>query len=288
MSKITDIEFLAFDLETTGLDEPQAVEFGASIFRGGEYVAGGSTYAKPRKPMEQGAVDTHNITDAMVADKPAFGDFIPRLRKKFDDARLIVGYNCLGYDVPVLTSELEFINDDWRVPEAKVLDIMTLVNWHHRDHQHRKQSNMSELYGIDVHGRLHSAATDTRLTGDLFLAMVAKGLIPDDLDEALSLHASLRPKIEAEYKTWSYWLYRCRKTQRMRMGAGKHCGRYVSDVEKRTLSWYLANIPDLPEAVRKIFQDAKDGNVQNELQGSIIPDTNKDSVLCTDDEWGGW
>lgn len=290
MNKITEVELLAFDLETTGLDEPQVVEFGASIFRGGQYVAGGSTYSKPRKPIESGAVDTHKITDAHVANKPPFGDFIQRLRDKFDSTPLLVGYNCTDYDVPIIHAECDFAGVDWRVPMTKVLDLKPFVDWYHRGERSRKQGDIGQgLYGIKVHGRLHSAAADTRFTGELLLAMVAKGLIPDDIDEAMAEEARFRSKVEAEFKVWSYWLYRCRKTQRMRIGAGKHCGRYVSDVEKRTLSWYLNNIPDLPETVRKVFQDAREGNVQNELQGSMIErEQQVVEALDIEDEWGGW
>jgi DNA polymerase III epsilon subunit-like protein len=280
---------IAFDLETTGLEDAHVVEFGASIFRAGAYVAGGSQYAKPGKPIEDQATGVHKITNAQVANKPPFADFLPRLRDKFESTDLVVGYNCVDFDVPIIDAECERAGFDWRVPRDRVLDLKPFVDFHHRGQRSRKQGDIGqELYDIRVHGRLHSAATDTRFTGDLLLAMVARGLVDDDVARARVQEAAHRRLVDEEFKNWSYWLYHDRKTRRMRMGAGKHCGSYVSDVEKRTLSWYLNNIDDLPEAVRKVFLDAKEGRFQNELQESMVTEAPVKTAVKGEDDWGGW
>ena len=286
--KITDTEFVAFDLETTGKepDSDWICELGVAIFENGALVSRGNAGFKPPKPIEDEARDVHGISNEMVENKPDFGTFIPRLVSKFDLVPMIVGYNCRRFDAPILDRECERAGSEWRVPRAKMLDLMSFVNWYHRGERERKQGVIAEtIYEVTAKGDLHSAAVDTQLTGELLLAMVESGIIPDDVEEALSEELRLGAMIEEEFKRWTYWLYRDRQTKRLRMGAGKHCGRYLHSVEKRTLSWYVNNISDLPGTVKKAFEDARDGKFQDEMQDSMIKDENTTPVEVV---WGGW
>ncbi len=80
-----DSEFVAFDIETTGLNHKweHITEIGAVIMRGGEEVARFQTFVDPGKPIPPEIVELTGITDADVAGAPgeeeavsAFIDFV--------------------------------------------------------------------------------------------------------------------------------------------------------------------------------------------------------------------
>ena len=66
------MEFIAFDLETTGI-QPKTdaiVEIGAVRFEGSEPVGRFSTLINPGRPIPPEASAVNGITDEMVADQP--------------------------------------------------------------------------------------------------------------------------------------------------------------------------------------------------------------------------
>ena len=74
-----DGEFVAFDLETTGLSSQDDViiEIGAAIFRGSEIVEKFQTFVQPHRRLSQKIVELTGITDAMLADAPDIETVLP-------------------------------------------------------------------------------------------------------------------------------------------------------------------------------------------------------------------
>lgn len=284
MVSIKQSDFVVFDTETTGVDveNDRIIEFGVAIYDGGVMSSRGHAYFNPGMAIPIESTKIHRITDARVADKPGFETFVDRLRERFDSTDFIVGFNCLHFDLPLLACELARLGFDWR-PSAPVLDVMAFVNWHHRGLRRRTQEAVSGVYGVEADGELHSAAIDSQLTGRLMYAMIEAGKIPDDLDEALRLQGEYKAVVDKEFGDWSYWIYRCRETRRLRMGAGKHCGKLVTDVPKGYLG-FLLNLDDLDEGARAVMRDAHEGRIQNELQKPMIPVSEDEG----DAGWGGW
>ncbi len=68
-----DGEFVAFDLETTGLDArtDAIIEIGAVRVRGGEVVDKFASFAQPGRPLSAKTVSLTGITDEMLRDAPA-------------------------------------------------------------------------------------------------------------------------------------------------------------------------------------------------------------------------
>jgi DNA polymerase-3 subunit epsilon len=289
--KITDIEAVSFDLESTGLDtdKDRIVEFGATIFKSGAAAGRGHILINPGIPIAEEARKVHKISNEMVKDSKSFAEVASRVINKFESADLLIGYNCIRFDAPMLDAELARAGLDWRMPMDKILDVMTWVNWYHRGRRGRRQEQIGpEEYEISFEGAAHSAAADTQMTGDILMAMIDCGIVPDDLKEALAWQAEKRPVIEQEYEDWGPWLYRDRTTHRIRIGAGKHCGKLISEVGKNSFNWYLENIDDLPVPARAAFEAAKAGRTQDEIQDSMFEATASVHKSREEDDVTGW
>jgi len=84
-------EFVAFDLETTGLSvrDEEITEIGAAIFRNGEPVARFQQLVNPGKPMRPKIVQLTGITDEMVAHAPSIRDVLPQFLEFCGDRPLL-------------------------------------------------------------------------------------------------------------------------------------------------------------------------------------------------------
>jgi DNA polymerase III epsilon subunit family exonuclease len=88
---LSGINFVAFDVETTGLDSAteRIVEIGAVRFDGGGISGELRRLINPGRPIPTQAVDIHGITDEMVASAPAISAALPDVVAFFGDAALI-------------------------------------------------------------------------------------------------------------------------------------------------------------------------------------------------------
>ena len=66
-------EYIAFDLETTGLDKrtDQIIEIGAVLIRGGQVADTFSSFAQPGHPLSAKTVSLTSITDEMLLGAPS-------------------------------------------------------------------------------------------------------------------------------------------------------------------------------------------------------------------------
>ena len=73
-------EFVAFDLETTGLSAQNDVitEIGAVIYRDGEILDRFQSFVNPRRPLTQKITELTGLTDEMLADAPDVEDVLPK------------------------------------------------------------------------------------------------------------------------------------------------------------------------------------------------------------------
>jgi DNA polymerase-3 subunit epsilon len=92
-----------FDLETTGTDTATAevVQAACVISRDGVDESDKALFYS-MGPIPADATAVHGITDAMVADCPAFGDCAESLAEGLLEADVLLTFNGLGYDVPIL------------------------------------------------------------------------------------------------------------------------------------------------------------------------------------------
>ncbi len=86
-----DGEFVAFDLETTGLSSQKdtIIEIGAVLLKDGKELDRFQTFVAPGRKLEKKIVDLTGITDAMLADAPPIEEVLPKFLDFVGDRPLI-------------------------------------------------------------------------------------------------------------------------------------------------------------------------------------------------------
>jgi DNA polymerase-3 subunit epsilon len=105
-----NIEFVAFDIETTGLTPvvDRIVEIGAVKFRNGEVIENLQELIDPQMPISPGAFAVNGITDDMVRDKPTIDEVLPRFLEFLGEAVPIAHH--APFDVGFLTYDISRLN----------------------------------------------------------------------------------------------------------------------------------------------------------------------------------
>ena len=100
-------EFVAFDLETTGLSSlhDTITEIGAVILRGGEVVDTFQTFVDPERKLDPKIIELTGITDAMLEGAPKIAQALPDFLRFCGD-RPLVAHNA-DFDVGFLTAACE-------------------------------------------------------------------------------------------------------------------------------------------------------------------------------------
>jgi DNA polymerase III subunit epsilon len=170
---------IVFDTETTGTDPANGdriVEIGAvELFN---HIPTGRTfhaYLNPGRPMSQGALAVHGLTDAFLADKPAFSAIADELVGFLGDARL-VAHNA-GFDLSFLNAELARINYA-PLDAGSTLDTLMLARRKHPGASNSLDA-LCARYGIDNARRTkHGALLDAEILAEVYIELIG-GKQPD-------------------------------------------------------------------------------------------------------------
>ncbi len=89
-----DEEFVAFDLETTGLSSKndRIIEIGAVILKNGEEIDRFQTFVDPERTLERKIIDLTGITDEMLQGAPKMEEVLPKFLDFVGD-RVLVAHN---------------------------------------------------------------------------------------------------------------------------------------------------------------------------------------------------
>lgn len=249
-----------FDTETTGVSAQldRVVELGAVCLLGGQTSQERRMRINPEQPIPQGATAIHGIRDEDVVGKPTFSAIAERFAM-YLDGRMhggvtpwLAGYNAAGFDVPLLNAEFARVGCSICIDPAVVVDPMLFARWHLRHLRSRSLASICAHFGINV-GRSHSALDDARATADLLFRLLAEGMMPPSVSEALRQQAELRLQLDAEWQDFSYWLYRDRNDGCLRLGAGSYIGTAVNDANPDYLRGLIGKVSDMPERVRAML-----------------------------------
>ena len=106
-------EFIAFDLETTGLSPENDVitEIGAVMFRNGEPTEHFQTFVNPHRRLTQKVIDLTGITDSMLATAPELEDALPKFLEFCGD-RPLVAHNA-DFDISFIAAACRKLKIDY-------------------------------------------------------------------------------------------------------------------------------------------------------------------------------
>ncbi len=102
-----DEEYIAFDLETTGLSaqHDEIIEIGAVRMRGTEVLETFQTFVDPHRKLEQKIVELTGITDAMLENQPDISEVLPKFLD-FVGGRPLCAHNA-DFDIGFVTAACE-------------------------------------------------------------------------------------------------------------------------------------------------------------------------------------
>lgn len=203
-------ELLAFDLETTGVDrfEDVPVSFALVRFDGGAVVEEIHRIVNPGRPIPQGAMAVHGITDerAQAEGMDAAAALIEIAALLLDASRRAVpltGFN-LNYDLTMIDARLRasdgrgLVERGWRGP---VVDPLVLDR--HFDQFRRGKRTLHlvcGVYGV-TNTAAHDASGDAQASAQVLLALCERF---GDVAEA-SLEQLMRDQM-AWHRSWAIGL----------------------------------------------------------------------------------
>jgi DNA polymerase III subunit epsilon len=166
---------IVLDTETTGLEPAEGhrvieigcVELDNRRFTGRTF----HQYIQPDRPIDDGAVEVHGITNDFLADKPRFTEVVEDFLEFVRGAELVI-HNA-PFDMGFLNHELRLLGGGYSLLDAycSVLDTLALAR---RLHPGQKNSldALCKRYAVDNSRReLHGALLDAEILADVYLAM---------------------------------------------------------------------------------------------------------------------
>lgn len=169
---LCDIEFVAFDTETTGLSPLAArlVELSGVKFKlGTTDVTTFSSLINPECSIPPEVTNVHGITDAMVADAPRAADVIPRFIKWIGSHETVLVAHNAPFDVGFLQIAMTKLGLD--MPANVVVDTLPLARRLLKDAPNHRLQTLVEYFQLEADG-YHRALADSHHVKN-FLAKVA-------------------------------------------------------------------------------------------------------------------
>ena len=159
--------FVAFDLETTGLDpvNDQIVEIGAIKFDRRGPIARFSVLVNPGIPMPAEAVKVNNITDEMLAGKDGIEKVLPDFLQ-FIDGSTVIAHNA-PFDCGFINEKLKIIRAPYPSLPNPVIDTLAFSREKFPALKSHSLQNLAAALNISARDA-HRAEDDARLCMELF------------------------------------------------------------------------------------------------------------------------
>lgn len=161
-----DITFVAFDLETTGLDPlsgDQICEIGAVKFKDKEILGIFNQLVNPGCSISSEVSALTHITNEMVAEAPPLKEVLPRFVEFIQDT-LLVAHNA-PYDLSFLA--VAFEKEKITPKDNKTLDTLTLSRVLYPQYKLHNLDELRQRFNI-THPHAHRGLGDALVTKDLF------------------------------------------------------------------------------------------------------------------------
>jgi len=164
---------IILDTETTGLDPKEGhriIEIGCLELLNrkltGNFL---HFYFNPDRPMDQGAIEVHGITNDFLKEKPRFFEKAELILNFIKNAELVI-HNA-SFDVGFLNYELGLLDKSNIESQAKILDSLKLARKMHPG-QRNSLDALCKRYGVkNTHREFHGALKDAELLAQVYLSM---------------------------------------------------------------------------------------------------------------------
>ena len=164
--------YVIFDLETTGISPnyDEVIEISALKVKGCEVVDEFNTLVNPGRKIPFGATKVNGITNAMVAEAPAFSHVLAEFLD-FAEGLVLVGHNIARFDMKFIWRDAEQYFGE--IPQNNYVDTLQVARKHLPKIEHHRLVDLAEHYGISSEGA-HRALNDCYMNQKVYECMVAE------------------------------------------------------------------------------------------------------------------
>jgi len=169
-----DEEFVAFDLETTGLSSrsDRIIEIGAVILKNGQEVDRFQTFVDPERPLDKKIVELTGISDDMLKGAPKIEEVLPKFLE-FIGGRVLVAHNS-DFDTGFIRAECTRLGYEYNFTAADTLILSQNLLTHLNKFKLNIVANALSLPDFN-----HHRAADDAMTCGLVMANLMKRLEED-------------------------------------------------------------------------------------------------------------
>lgn len=164
--------YVIFDLETTGISPnyDEVIEISALKVKGGEVVDEFNTLVNPGRKIPFGTTKVNGITNAMVAEAPAFSHVLAEFLD-FAEGLVLVGHNIARFDMKFIWRDAEQYFGE--IPQNNYVDTLQVARKHLPKMEHHRLVDLAEYYGISSEGA-HRALNDCYMNQKVYECMVSE------------------------------------------------------------------------------------------------------------------
>lgn len=198
-----DLPFVAFDMETTGLNPltgDRIIEVGLFSFRldaSGKIVSSDefSQLVQPEIPLSRTVMQLTGIKEEDLRGKPVFADIAEEVGARFRGA-VAVAHN-YPFDHAFVVQELARAGVPWHEPLAAIdtVDVSRRVYPEARSHKLGELVKRAGVKLTDAHRAIH----DARATAEALSAMIQRARVDPDLPGLLAWSGGLGPPPESSW-----------------------------------------------------------------------------------------
>ncbi len=166
------MEYVVFDIETTGLDtdNDRIIELGAIRIKDAEVIGEFNKLINPGIVIPFEVTNINGITNEMVADKDYPGVVLSQFNKFIEGVDFLIGHNAIRFDYPFLKSE--FRRNFVRSSDYDVKDTVRIARIKlRRQLRSYTLKNLTQYYGI-VNREAHRALSDVYATYELYKKLI--------------------------------------------------------------------------------------------------------------------